>query len=238
MCCCCSKNQSPVCLAVMGLISSILSLCFLIWSISKVYFEKKAFKTLYIVSDILLGVCAILFIILIIFAYIKQSILNTIGKILCILISIISNVVALFVLIVFIKVMKDYYDVESILPGRQIPTEEYCAAIIPFIICLACVSLIEVAACGLMKHLNNNANPPIMPIPQNTMVTQPGIFPNNNIQQPGLLPNNYIQQPGLLPNNNIQQPGIIPNNNGPSLPIANTEYQSVVVKQNENNNNN
>ena len=212
--CCCTENQSPNCLSITGIISSILTLVFLIWGVVKVYFEKKAFEILYTIACVLLGLSILLFIVITIFINLKKDkgkkCLYINGKIFCIIIIIISIIAQIFILIAFIKVIKDYIDIEKILPGRQIPIEEYCAAIIPFIICLVGVSIIYSVSHALIKVFDSYINPPIIPNAQNTMATL----------------------------SNLPQPGIFPNNNGPMPPIANTDYQTVVVKQNENDVNN
>ena len=211
MCQCCFNNQNPKCLSITGLISNVVALGFLIWSVADVYFSKQVFKTLYIVAVVLLCVSLLLFICLIIFLSLKKSeknnIIYKIGLIFCYIIIIISFLAAIFVLIVFIKVMKDYHDIEKLLPGRQIPIRDYCAAIIPFIVCLGGISVMNAVLFPLIKVFKNYKNSSIIPVGQNTMTTI----------------------------NNVPQPGIFPNNNGPVPPMENTDYQTVVVQQNENN---
>lgn len=211
MCQCCVYQQNPQCYAITGLVSNIVSLGFLIWSVVDVPFSKNVFKTLYTLSVILLCVSLVLFICLIVFVSIKRSenhkIIYTIGIIFCIIILIISYLVTLFVLSSFIKVMKDYYDIEKLLPGRQIPIEYYCAAIIPFIICIGATCTMNAVLYPLIKVFKEYKNPSIFTVGQNTTTTI----------------------------GNVPQPGIFPNNNGPVPPMENTDYQTVTVQQNENN---
>lgn len=207
--CCCTKNQSPICLCIAGIASSIVTLGFLIWGVRRVLFWEKAFEALYTIACVLVGLSVLIFIVVTIFINLEidqsKKFLYKIGKISCIVNMIISILAQVFVLIAFIKGFKDYIDIEKILKGRQISIESYLALFFPFIICLIGGSLIFSFSNALMKEFDKYINPKIIPDAQNTMANL----------------------------NNLPQPGMSPNNNGPMPSMANTDYQTVVVKQNE-----
>ena len=81
---CCFKNQSPICIAIIGLIASIISMGMFIVIIVLLYFNNNAIKIFYIICFGFICHIMIRFIFLIVLLCLKNNSYSIIGKIICI----------------------------------------------------------------------------------------------------------------------------------------------------------
>jgi hypothetical protein len=232
---CCSKNNNPKCLSIIGLVHSIVGLGFLIWGITDLEFKRNAIKTLYIITFILLILDILGFIsVLILSCFEKSKAIKIAGKIISIIILVLSSVADLFLIISFIVLCIDYFKFHSILKHPEdytyedildnawgfllddvvtkgeIAGHEWCALFFPAIIALSALSANIRCGKGLYDAFKDDNN------------TDPQIQANTGYNQ------NTIGV--TVPNMN--QPGLFPNNNGPVPPMGNNPNSQVEIKQN------
>ena len=191
---CCFKNKSLLCASLTGLIASIISFAFLIWGLADIIFFKDSGKAFYILTFILICVCLVLFIIFIVFHFLKGTTCSNVGRVLSVVLLIIVFIAFVFMIIAFIIILKDYVDIEKDFEGKFWGNKDWCVVIFPVI--LTIISLIIMALIGnyLYRYFADRLSSYPRELAQKTEssipnVSQPGVFPNNdqsfpvNIQQ-------------------------------------------------------
>lgn len=218
---CCFKNMRPNTIALIGIISNLIAVIFLIWGLADLdwpYFRKGR-KALYIISFVFLCLTLALLIVVIIFANLRNGpnfmTFNNIGKILCLIIIGLSILAFIFLLIAEILILVDYSDIEKAWPiGRFFPSHDWAAAILPGILGLIASIIVPLCANVLYKMFNDN------------ILTSFDVYQNNNpmnINQNSMATIPNVQNPVVVVsgNNSGMIPPITPYNQQP--PVFNTQ---------------
>ena len=204
---CCFKNCIPNCIALTAFIFNLITFALLIWGLCDITFRTGE-KVIYIIGFVLLTISLIAIIVVFILLNLRNTsnymTFNNIGKILCLIIIICCIIAFILFLIATICIIKNYADIEDSIEkfygnDYDIPTHDWCAAIIPGI--LALISSIIIALCAniLYKIFNDNiftsvigAQPNPIILNQNSMST----IPNINNQSPVIISGTNA---GILP---------------------------------------
>ena len=100
---CCYRTCRPTLVAIVGLVTNLIAIIFLIWALADLPWFTKAPKVLYIIAFVLICLCFICFIIIFILLNLRTGpnylTYNNIGKILCLLIIGMSILAFIFLLI-------------------------------------------------------------------------------------------------------------------------------------------
>ena len=219
---CCFRTCRPNCIALTALICNLIAFAFLIWGLCDIAFRKGE-KAIYIIGFILLTISLIAVIGVFILLNLRNTsnyiTFNNIGKILCLVIIICCLIAFILFLIAEICIIKNYADIEDDLEtllgfDYDIPSHDWCAAIIPGILALIASIIIALCANILYTIFNNNIFTSVI-----------GAQPN-----PVVLNQNSMS---TIPNINNQSPVIISGTNAGTLPPIETNpppiYQSGVV---------
>lgn len=227
----CGRN----CMAVTGLIVSVLAFGFLIWGVADLEFKRRGIVVIYIFSFVLVILSMIGFIILLIFPNLSNNqsyrTTNDIGRFISLAILCMCVIAFIFLLIAFIFLIVDYnklrkflkdptdgsYDeddifgfywavnLDDVLTKNKIAGHEWGAVFVPSIIGLICLILMALTACMLYTLFKEDAIPTPYPIPPN--LTQNSTTNINNIPPTGMFPNNNVPNQPVA--NNIPYPVII-----------------------------
>jgi hypothetical protein len=210
--CCCFNSCSPICITVTGFIHNLIAISFLIWGLVEVYLRKGE-KALYVIGFVLLNISLLSFIGIFIILGLRNTSnylsLDKIGKILSLIIIICCSIAPILYILAEIFIIKNYADIDNFFDDYgnfHIPTDEWCAAIIPGLIAIITSAIIECPASALFKIFNENiftttTSAPANPITlnQNSITTVPvqnstnpvpisetnaGILPQLNINPP------------------------------------------------------
>ena len=207
---CCFSGKSPNCIVLTGLISSFIALSFLIWGLADLWFDRDGVLAIYIIAFIFICVSlagfVILFIIINLWKNEYSRTFYSIGKIICLIILIISILAFVFMLTAFIILIVDYADIEKDIPGQYFPSHEWAAVFVPSI--LALVGLIFMILVANILYiifrdkLLTNTNP--IDISRNTVVStisnQPTILDvNNSAMQQSIQPTMKPVEPPMHP---------------------------------------
>lgn len=189
---CCFKTMKPKVIAMTALAVNIIALAFLIWGVADLSWDRNSAKVLYIISFVLFILLSILIIMVLVFLNMRNDksyiTYNKIGKILCLLIIALCALAFIFLLVAEILEIKDYADYEKLLPGRQIASHDWAAAILPGLLGLITLVIIALCANVLYKIFNDNIlisflnyqNALPIPVNQNSMTTLPN-YPQNPV---------------------------------------------------------
>ena len=155
--------MSPNTIAIIGIISNLIAVIFLIWGLADLEWSvfRKARKALYIISFVIFCLTLILMILIIVFANLRSVpnfiTFNNIGKILCLITIWLCALAFIFLLIAEILILVDYSDIEEAFgPGRNIPSHDRAAAILPGILGLISSVIVSLCANILYKMFNDN----------------------------------------------------------------------------------
>ena len=120
---CCFKNQSPLCVALTGLITNVVIFAFLCWPADKLMFARKGIEAVFWIGFVLVLLCLICFIIITIFLFLRQSpsykTLSSVAKIICLVILGMCFVAWVFILTTFIGSLKDYVDYHNYIKDNE-----------------------------------------------------------------------------------------------------------------------
>ena len=120
---CCFRNQSPLCVALTGLITNVVIFAFLCWPADKLVFFRTGLEAVFWIGFVLILLCLICFIIITIFLFLRQSpsykTLSNVAKIMCLAILIMCFIAWVFILTAFIGGLKDYVDVHDMIKDAQ-----------------------------------------------------------------------------------------------------------------------
>ena len=216
---CCFKSMRPNVIAVIAIISNLIAVAFLIWGLADLFWFRKGRKALYIISFVLLCLTLILLAIILVFLNLRNGpnfmTINKVGKIICLLIIGLCILAFIFLLIDEILILIDYNDFEDSLgPGRNIPSHDWAAAILPGILGLIASVFVSLCANVLYKIFNDN------------ILTSFDVYQNNNpmnINQNSMTTIPNVQNPVVVVSGNNS--GIIPPTNpyNQPKPVFNSE---------------
>lgn len=123
---CCFNKQNPNCIALTGLIASVLAFVFLIWGLSDLEFKRNGVKAIYVISYIFIILIMLAMIAFLVFLNLRKSTiyrtLMNIGRIICLVILILAGISFLLMLIAFIILLVDYGKLSSYL--KDVRNEE------------------------------------------------------------------------------------------------------------------
>ena len=222
---CCFRNCRPNCIVLTAFICNLITFAFLIWGLCDISFRKGE-KVIYIIGFILMTISLISVIGAFILLNLRNAsnyvTFNNIGKILCLIIIICCLIAFILFLIAEICIIKNYADIEDKAEkylgyDYDIPTHDWCAAIIPGI--LALISSIIIALCAniLYKIFNDNIFTSVIGAEPNPIIV--------NQNSMSTIPNAYNQNPIVISGNNA---GILPPNGTNPPPV----YQSGTTMNN------
>lgn len=230
---CCFKNFRPNCIAITALIANIIAVSFMIWALADLewsLFIRKGRKALYIIAFVLLCLTLLLLIAAFILLNIRKGgnyvTLNNVGKIFCLIIAILAILAFILLLIDEILLIVDYDKIErNAGNGRQIPSHDWAACILPGLLGLIASVVITLCANILCTIFNSNIlgslfefqNNGAMNVNQNSITSIPNLTQDpvavtvNNppIIPPPIIPNVEPVQPKLeniVPNISIKAP--------------------------------
>ena len=225
---CCFRSCRPNCIAFTALVANIIAVAFMIWALVDLAWMRKARKPLYIIAFVILCVTLVLLIVVLILLNLRVGnnyvTYNNIGRIFSLIIIILAILAFIFLLVAEILLLYDYVDLEKALgKGRQIPSHDWAACILPGI--LGLIASIIIALCAnvlyrifydniLGSYLDYQNNSPVH-INNNSMSTLPNVSQNpvavtiNNPQivTPPIIPNVQPVQPAI--------PAVVPNIKAP-----------------------
>ena len=207
---CCFSDKRQNCIVLTGLVSSFIAISFLIWGLVDIWFDGNGTLAIYIIAFILICISMIGFVLLFIIVNLRKTEYSMtfyyIGKIICLIIFIISILAFVFMLTAFIILIVDYADIEKDIPGQYFPSHEWAAVFVPSI--LALVGLIFMILVANILYiifrdkLLTNTNP--IDISRNTVVStisnQPTILDvNNSTLQQSIQPKMKPVEPPMHP---------------------------------------
>jgi len=193
---CCFKDKGPVCPSVIGLISSIISFAFFLWTmVWDNFFPKDSEDVLLSIIFIITCVLIVLFIIVLVISILKRPTCGQAGKIISIIIFALSIICWILTLIYFIITLKDYANKEKHETGDFFTVSDWSVIIVPCIFAFLLLILVILCANYLYRAFFELSETPSFPVNQ---ITESNNYPN--IAQPGMLSN---KAPGLPVN--IQQ---------------------------------
>lgn len=204
MCCCgecCFSGASQVCIAITGIILSVVNFGFSTWELAYLSFLRDLTRALYIIGFVFNIMILLGFIAILIFLFVRKGAnyytFNKIGKIICIAIRVMALLIVIFIIIHFIIQIKDIVDIEKVI---NYPAGDYAAFIIPTIVCLSLLTVIDMAARILFNRFSSEEIKPA----NTAQINQISVIPNENTIQTGMFPNNNVQPvvPGV-PNNQM-----------------------------------
>ena len=216
---CCFKNFRPSCIALTALITNIVAVCFMIWALADLAWKNNSRKALYIIAFILLCLTLAFLIVVFILLNLRKGdnyiSINNIGKIFCLIIALLAILAFIFLIIVEIMLIVDYADIEKDAgPGRQIPSHDWAACILPGI--LGLIASVVVALCANILYTVFNEN------------ILGSIFENQNNSPMNVVQNSMVSNPNVT-----QEPVVVTVNNPPTLPppiIPNVEPEKPKVQ--------
>ena len=187
---CCFSDKRQNCIVLTGLVSSFIAISFLIWGLVDIWFGGNGTLAIYIIAFTFICISMIGFVLLFIILNLRKTEYSMtfyyIGKIICLIIFIISILAFVFVLTAFIILIVDYADIEKDIPGQYFPSHEWAAVFVPSILALIGLVLMILAANILYKlfsdYLITNPNP--VDVSQNTLVSTISNQPQPVIQPP------------------------------------------------------
>ena len=137
---CCFSDKSLNCKVLTGLVSSFIAISFLIWGLVDIWFDGNGTLAIYIIAFIFICISMVGFVILFIIINLWKNEYSrtfySIGKIICLIIFIISILAFVFMLTAFIILIVDYADIEKDIPGQYFPSHEWAAVFVPSILAL------------------------------------------------------------------------------------------------------
>ena len=137
---CCFSDKRQNCIVLTGLVSSFIAISFLIWGLVDIWFDGNGTLAIYIIAFILICISMVGFVILFIIINLWKNEYSrtfySIGKIICLIIFIISILAFVFMLTAFIILIVDYADIEKDIPGQYFPSHEWAAVFVPSILAL------------------------------------------------------------------------------------------------------
>ena len=214
---CCFRNCRPNCIALTAFICNIITFGFLIWGICDLHMRKGE-KALYYIAFILwiIMLLAIIGVFILLNTRTTANYLsyNSIGKILCLVIIVCCILCFILFLIAGICIIKHYADIEDEAEDLlgvdvDIPTHDWCAAIIPTILSLISSVIIALCANILYTIFNDNiittvigAQPNPVVLNQNSVSTIPTVNNPNPViisgTNAGILPPPVYQSGAVL----------------------------------------
>ena len=229
---CCFKNYKPNCIALTALITNIIAVAFMIWALADLEWDwtRRGRKTLYIILFVILCVTLVLLFVVLLLLNLRggQNYItcNNIGMIFCLIIAVLAIMAFIFLIVDEILLIVDYAKMERDLgKGRNIPSHDWAACILPGILGLIASVIIALCANILYQifynnilgsyfdyqnnapmHVNNNSvstipnvtQDPIEVAVNNPKIVTPPIIPNVEPVQPKI--------PDIIPNVSIKAP--------------------------------
>lgn len=216
---CCFRNYRPNCIALTALITSIISLAFLIWGLADLHWFRKGEKVLYIIGFILIALIFISLICILILLNFRNTVnyitFNSTGKILCLLIIAFCIIAFILFLIAEILILKHYSDYESDMEkylgyDYDIPSHDWAAAILPGFLTLIATVIIALCANVLYTIFNDNIVTSVLSYQPNPVLNQNSMTTIPNVTSPS---------PVIITGNNA---GVVPPpivNNPQNFPV-------------------
>ena len=137
---CCFSDKRQNCIVLTGLVSSFIAISFLIWGLVDIWFDGNGTLAIYIIAFTFICISMVGFVILFIILNLRKTEYSMtfyyIGKIICLIIFIISILAFVFMLTAFIILIVDYADIEKDIPGQYFPSHEWAAVFVPSILAL------------------------------------------------------------------------------------------------------
>ena len=188
----CFDDFKPINIAISSFIINIISVGLLIWGLFEIIWFRRGTKILFYISFIFLDICLVSSIMMIIILYIRNTsnyiIINKIGKILCIIISLFCTLSFILLLIGEILLIKDHvnwdneYDdmKESTNFDLTIHSKNWAAAIIPGIFSIITSLFLLLSSSILYKIFNENITTNIKTYKNDLIKNQKNSINNNN----------------------------------------------------------
>ena len=184
---CCFKNQNPICVAITSLIASVISFGFFIWIIVDIHIGYDGLQILYIISFGILCHAIIYDVFLLVLLCLKNNTCIIVGKLISIVIIVITFLTFILLLISWPLLLEDYVNDEKRLEEKIYSKSDWAKAIIPEIIIL--ILLVLKALCNNYLYYVFSDSKKIdlyfPKIPQSIVSNtfqnsiQPNLFPND-----------------------------------------------------------
>jgi hypothetical protein len=116
---CCFSSQQPKCLAITGLIASVLAFAFFIWGIADLEFKRRGVMVIYIMTFTFFIFLILGFLILFMLSNLQNShtykAMMNVGRYICLFILALTGIAFIFLLIAWIILLVDYSKLHSFL---------------------------------------------------------------------------------------------------------------------------
>ena len=135
-CLCCFKTSSPLCISITALVLQVIAFIFVIWGAADFLFVRNYQRALFWIGFVLsilsfIGIIVI-FILVLVRKETNSSQINTVGKIICIVIMVLFPLTCLCFLVTTISTIVDYARFEDSFKGYgEIPGRYWASAIVP-----------------------------------------------------------------------------------------------------------
>ena len=237
---CCFSSQQPKCLAITGLLASVLAFAFFIWGIADLEFKRRGVMVIYIMTFTFFIFLILGFLILFMLSNLQNShtykAMMNVGRYICLFILALTGIAFIFLLIAWIILLVDYSKLRSFLKdirnnevdADEDPEDYYWAEKLDDIDIEAKIIGHEWAAVivpgiiGLIALI-------IIALVLNYLYK---VFKDNfdSATEYPVTDNNQNTVGVATPNMN--QPGLFPNNNGPVPPMGNNVNNPSQIQQN------
>ena len=116
---CCFSSQQPKCLAITGLLASVLAFAFFIWGIADLEFKRRGVMVIYIMTFTFFIFLILGFLILFMLSNLQNShtykAMMNMGRYICLFILALTGIAFIFLLIAWIILLVDYSKLHSFL---------------------------------------------------------------------------------------------------------------------------
>jgi hypothetical protein len=116
---CCFSSQQPKCLAITGLLASVLAFAFFIWGIADLEFKRRGVMVIYIMTFTFFIFLILGFLILFMLSNLQNShtykAMMNVGRYICLFILALTGIAFIFLLIAWIILLVDYSKLHSFL---------------------------------------------------------------------------------------------------------------------------
>ena len=116
---CCFSSQQPKCLAITGLLASVLAFAFFIWGIAYLEFKRRGVMVIYIMTFTFFIFLILGFLILFMLSNLQNShtykAMMNVGRYICLFILALTGIAFIFLLIAWIILLVDYSKLHSFL---------------------------------------------------------------------------------------------------------------------------
>jgi len=237
---CCFSSQQPKCLAITGLIASILAFAFFIWGIADLEFKRRGVMVIYIMTFTFFIFLILGFLILFMLSNLQNShtykAMMNVGRYICLFILALTGIAFIFLLIAWIILLVDYSKLHSYLKdfrNNEVDADEdpedydWSEKLDDIdekhkIIGHEWAAVIVPGIIGLLALI-------LIALVANALYKMFFDTYTSGTQYPvttGYNPNSASPLP------NMTQPGLFPNNNGPVPPMGNNFNSQVEIRQN------